>query len=397
MNSKPRKSYTASYKRHIIDYAQTFSIKDASQRFTLDHSMVYRWVQSRDKIEAQCHKKKTCRRIGSGRTPHYEHLEVNLLHWILSQRSSFLSVSHEDIQKRMLQMVRSIEPNSTFKASQGWLKGFLNRYKLSMRKPTNTITKKAAVAVGQSSINVDAEKMAEFRTYVNEAVVKYQIPDSNILNVDQTPVWLNMASSGLKTIDSKGAKKVTMLRPEGNPREKVSIILACSRNGKKLPPAIVVKSGRQKPRLRLVNGVLVFMNPATSMCNSRIMTQWMQIMMSDTKSKCLLILDSFSGHLTTEVADTCKSLNIVRAVIPGGMTSQLQPLDISVNRSFKSKMRKSFQFEFERRADFIQGRTAMEQNLQWITLATRRAWNAVDASTIKAGFHRALSEINPFI
>jgi hypothetical protein len=120
-----------------------------------------------------------------------------------------------------------------------------------------------------------------------------------------------MASSGLKTIDSKGAKKATMLRPEGNPREKVIIILACSRDGKKLPPAIVVKSGRQKPRLRLVNGVLVFMNPATSMCDSRIMTQWMQITMSDTKSKCLFILDSFSGHLTTEVPDTCKSLNIV--------------------------------------------------------------------------------------
>jgi hypothetical protein len=63
----------------------------------------------------------------------------------------------------MLQLIRSIEPNSSFKASQGWLKGFLNRYKLNMRKPSKTITTKAAVAVGQSSINVDAEKMTEFR------------------------------------------------------------------------------------------------------------------------------------------------------------------------------------------------------------------------------------------
>lgn len=45
----------------------------------------------------------------------------------------------------------------------------------------------------------------------------------------------------------------------------------------------------------------------------------------------LLVLDSFSAHIVGE-----KNTNI--AVIPGGLTSRLQPLDVSVNKSFKTKV-----------------------------------------------------------
>jgi hypothetical protein len=52
-----------------------------------------------------------------------------------------------------------------------------------------------------------------------------------------------------------------------------------------------------------------------------------------------LILDSFRGHLTDKIKETCEKRNIIRAVIPGGMTKYLQPLDLTVNRSFKSKVK----------------------------------------------------------
>ena len=55
--------------------------------------------------------------------------------------------------------------------------------------------------------------------------------------------------------------------------------------------------------------------------------------------KTLLIMDSFSGHKTAEVKKTCKENNIDIMMIPGGYTGLLQPLDISVNRSFKSKLK----------------------------------------------------------
>ncbi|CAI7794510.1 unnamed protein product, partial [Closterium sp. NIES-54] len=50
----------------------------------------------------------------------------------------------------------------------------------------------------------------------------------------------------------------------------------------------------------------------------------------------MLVLDSYRGHLTKEVKARFAALNIVPAVIPAGCTADVQPLDVSVNKSFKA-------------------------------------------------------------
>jgi len=49
-------------------------------------------------------------------------------------------------------------------------------------------------------------------------------------------------------------------------------------------------------------------------------------------------LDSAKSHLKEEVKKQVKNHSEI-AVIPGGLTKLLQPLDISVNKSFKNKLR----------------------------------------------------------
>ena len=51
------------------------------------------------------------------------------------------------------------------------------------------------------------------------------------------------------------------------------------------------------------------------------------------------MLDSMTAHLEDDVKSALKRVNSIPAVIPGGLMKLLQPLDISVNRSFKSKIR----------------------------------------------------------
>ena len=50
-------------------------------------------------------------------------------------------------------------------------------------------------------------------------------------------------------------------------------------------------------------------------------------------------MDSFSGHNSKSVKEVCQEKNVTTVVIPGGCTSHVQPLDISVNRSFKANVR----------------------------------------------------------
>jgi hypothetical protein len=54
----------------------------------------------------------------------------------------------------------------------------------------------------------------------------------------------------------------------------------------------------------------------------------------------MLVLDAFRGHLSEELKVTLERKNCDLVVIPGGMNSQLQPLDVSVNKPFKDYLRK---------------------------------------------------------
>ena len=48
-----------------------------------------------------------------------------------------------------------------------------------------------------------------------------------------------------------------------------------------------------------------------------------------------IVYDSFEAHVTDTVKASFKCENTELAVIPGGLTSLLQPLDVSLNKPFK--------------------------------------------------------------
>lgn len=56
----------------------------------------------------------------------------------------------------------------------------------------------------------------------------------------------------------------------------------------------------------------------------------------------MLVLDSFRGHLVEAVREKLKEFRMDIAVIPGGLTSVLQPLDMSLNKPFKDNVRRLY-------------------------------------------------------
>lgn len=61
------------------------------------------------------------------------------------------------------------------------------------------------------------------------------------------------------------------------------------------------------------------------------------------EKKSMLVWDSFRAHLSARICSTLKSLNTEPAVIPGGMTSMVQSLDVAINKPFKDRTRKKWQ------------------------------------------------------
>ncbi|CAI6009213.1 unnamed protein product [Closterium sp. NIES-65] len=65
------------------------------------------------------------------------------------------------------------------------------------------------------------------------------------------------------------------------------------------------------------------------------------------RKEALVVLDSYRGHLTEAVGQTMRMFRLSRAVIPGGCTPLVQPLDVSINRAFKCGVRHCYSGWFE--------------------------------------------------
>ena len=58
----------------------------------------------------------------------------------------------------------------------------------------------------------------------------------------------------------------------------------------------------------------------------------------------MMVFDSFRGHLEGSVKEKFNQSNIDLVVIPGGLTSKCQPLDVAINKPFKDNLRKEWHF-----------------------------------------------------
>ena len=96
------------------------------------------------------------------------------------------------------------------------------------------------------------------------------------------------------------------------------------------------------------------------------------------------------AHLTGPVKTQVKQTNSVLAIIPGGLTKELQPLDIGVNRSFKAKLRAAWELWMtEGEHTFTktgrQRRASYATICQWIV----DAWANVTVATVVQAFAKA--------
>jgi hypothetical protein len=123
------------------------------------------------------------------------------------------------------------------------------------------------------------------------------------------------------------------------------VVLGVSASGEKLKPMVIFKR-KTLPKEKITPDVLVRANPK-GWINGDLVKEWMNCVWmkrssgffkKPSKTQSLLIYDACRAHLTEEVKAAVQK-HTELAVIPGGLTKYLQPLDISVNKAFKTKMR----------------------------------------------------------
>lgn len=331
---KMRTRYSNSQKAKVAHHARFHGSRAAARKFSIHHKNAQRWLKENlDKVRLT-KRSKRCNRSGQGRKLSYPpEIDEQLYKWVLERREQDLvAVSSTSIKMKALSLIKPILPD--FKASVGWFHGFMLRNNLSLRAKTG---------VAQMLPADLEEKVAHFRQSINHIRQNSDFDYDFIANMDETPIYLDMVPS--KTVDRKG-KKTIKIRTTKSEKCHVTAVLACSSTGNMLPPMVIFKgkTARAIHGVEGSNGTLVSYQEKAWMDESGMLKWIDRIWIKYTKKKpSLLFLDCFKAHLTEKVKEAFGNCNTTVLVIPGGCTSVLQPLDVSINKPIKSYIRHSWE------------------------------------------------------
>lgn len=116
--------------------------------------------------------------------------------------------------------------------------------------------------------------------------------------------------------------------------------LTISANGLMLPAFVIFQKLRKKPNVNLPSNIVLNVSQSGFM-DSTLMIDYVDKILKpvSSKNKILLIMDELSAHTTDSVVNSLRNCNIEHIVIPAKFTSELQPLDVSINAPFKTNFR----------------------------------------------------------
>lgn len=374
---RPRQSFTFEYKLRVIARAEEIGNRAAAREFEIDESMIRYWRKKKPVMTKLPKRQRTCR-TGKAKFPA---LERTLKEWVISQREKSRAVTTVMIRFKAKELAKQMNV-AEFVGGPSWCSRFMRRNRLSVR---------ARTTVGQKLPDDWEEKVVNFREFVSRRKEELGIQADRVFNMDEVPMSFDAPHS--RTVDSTGAESVPV-STTGHEKTGFTVVLACSESGKKLKPMVIFKR-KTMPKEKLPDGVVVHCHAKGWMDRAGMAVWgekvWRPRPVSFFDRTSLLIFDSFSAHIDEDVRNTFKNEHkTTTAVIPGGLTKKLQPLDISVNRSFKNHIRAEWEkWMSEGIHTFTETgkmrRATHAEVCDWVV----RAWRAVKTTSITNGFRKA--------
>ena len=217
---------------------------------------------------------------------------------------------------------KELSDDPSFKASRGWYEKWKRRHSVSMRTKTT---------LAQRLPGDLEENIVRFHRFVITARRRADYPLSRIYNMDETPMRFELPSN--RTLEFS---RTVPVKSCGAEKRSFTVVLAVAADGAKVPPKVIFK-GVRTPRDLVVPHPLRVSFHKKGWMDEQGIREWIRQSLPRAE-RSLLVWDSFRAHLTDSVKDDLKQRNIDVAVIPGGLTPVVQPLDKCLNKPFKDNV-----------------------------------------------------------
>jgi DDE superfamily endonuclease/Tc5 transposase DNA-binding domain len=383
---KNRQSYSVEYKIAIAEESGVQNLTVFCKAKNLDIRMVRRWRAAYEELckEADEGNAKS-RKRGSGNHPKYPELEDVIYDMIVDKRADKLVVCRAGIQKMALQVAESMGIGiESFKASNCWLDGFMERFELSLRRATTLFKLEDSDIVTRALAYKSFIDAIDFGSYL----------PANMIAMDETAV--NLGQSSRTTIDFKGASSIS-IPSTGYESARVTCVLAIRFDGTKVPPLIILKG--KADRMSFHDGVHIF-ETEKAWSTQQAIRKWVEMtlpLLQRGRQRGLLVWDSASTHRAKDMKLHLARRRIDQVMIPAGMTPYLQSLDIAVNKPFKDYLAAEVNDYIANRMVRNVRNNFVKPGLSEIVSWVKNAWNKVTDATIENALRSAyLVEGMPF-
>uniref|UniRef100_K7FHE8 HTH CENPB-type domain-containing protein n=1 Tax=Pelodiscus sinensis TaxID=13735 RepID=K7FHE8_PELSI len=354
----------------IVAFAKDNGNRASGRKYSVNEKSVQEWRKEEAELE-KIHLRKSARH---GQQAKWPNLEENLLHWVRTQRGrSSVSTVAIQLKARVMAMEQKIY-DFKGRGSANWVYKFMRRNNLSVHVWTSA---------GQRLPDEWEKKMHDFKIFVHKEFQQLGLKPSNIFNMDELPKSFDIPA--MQSVAETGMKRVCVATT-GHEWTCFTVVLACTTNGEKLTPTVIFKRVTM-PREKMLAGVCVVCNRKGWM-NTDVIKTWSDSCFRAQKGgffnpKSLLVLDSLAAHKESSVQKLLNSVGAYIVIIPGGLTSKLQPLDVAVNHPFKCFIREEWD-NWMRNGEYIF--TAAGQQRRATYLEVLATWDRVKLATIRNGF-----------
>jgi len=187
------------------------------------------------------------------------------------------------------------------------------------------------------------QKLLNYQWYITNLRKMGNFLMGQMANADETAICLDMPPNYM--LEKKGVKEV-LLKTTGCEKLRLTVMLAATADGRKLPPLLILKR-KTLPKSEAFPKDVIVRAQEKGWMTEELMLEWLKIIWGRRpraflNQPSMLVLDAFKGHLTDSVKNQLCKMKTELVVIPGVMTSVLQPMDVSINKPFKDRLRQEY-------------------------------------------------------
>lgn len=362
----------------LDDLESNKNVLDVAREWKICTATVYNIRRKADKIRKQSARKRSWKSKRE-RQRKFETVEKELFKCYKKARISnpTLPISGTWLQERAKKIAEE-EGKSGFKASNNWLEGFKNRFKLSTRRSCGEAAK------------VDQEDIDSWLERNQETLNSY--PVKNIFNADETGFFYKMLPN--RSVHFKGEA----CHGGELSKERFTVLLCANFDGtEKLTPLVIghsknprcfPKKSRNDTHHRASMIGCEYRSQKRAWMDSEIFSEWLlklERTCSSDNRHILLLLDNFKCH---EVDLDLPHVKIL--FLPPNTTSKSQPMDQGIINNVKQLYKKHLAEHYW--SETQSGVPKAINLLQGIRFL-KQSWDEVKRKTISNCFKKCLPNI----